>query len=161
MALSRGRSSAAVAGIGLLTGQLYRSDMADLKRYRLPHGLAAFAGKHLLPLVGSLRPAPRSLQALPDEPSRTRTSPAASPGTTVEERDDSAEIVTTARTVAAPAVQRPSGQSVVREWVDELTGRSQTASAGFRAPAEAEIQQVTGMFPDLEREVVVAALQRR
>lgn len=54
-----------------------------------------------------------------------------------------------------------AGHSVMREWVDELTGRTERAAAGLRVPNEAEITQLTSMFPDLRREDVVGALQRR
>lgn len=54
-----------------------------------------------------------------------------------------------------------SGSSVMREWVDELTGRSERAAAGLRVPSEEEINQLMSMFPDLRREDVVGTLQRR
>jgi len=44
------------------------------------------------------------------------------------------------------------------EWVSEMTGS--TGSAG-RAPTEEEIGVLRSMFPNLSREVVVRALQRR
>lgn len=46
----------------------------------------------------------------------------------------------------------------MREWVNELTGRE---SAGIRVPSEAEIAQITSMFPDVQRQTVIGALQRR
>jgi hypothetical protein len=49
----------------------------------------------------------------------------------------------------------------MREWVDELTGRAERATAGVRAPSEDEITQLTNIFPDLDRQVVIGALQRR
>ena len=49
----------------------------------------------------------------------------------------------------------------MREWVDELTGRTERVAAGLRVPSEAEINQLTSMFPDLRREDIVGALQRR
>ena len=51
--------------------------------------------------------------------------------------------------------------SVMREWVDELTGRVDRANAGLRVPTDTEITHITSMFPSMEREVVVGALQRR
>jgi hypothetical protein len=132
--------------------------MADLKRYRLPRGLAAFSERHLLPLVGSLRAVPRTLQAMPELRSRS-TRPAVPTAGVASEADR--EPITTARTAAVPPAGRRSGRSVMAEWVDELTGRGQTTAVGSRAPSDAEVNQVTGMFPDLEREAVVAALQRR
>lgn len=49
---------------------------------------------------------------------------------------------------------------MVREWVNELTGRNERANAGIRVPPEAEIVHLTNMFPDIPRETVVGALQR-
>jgi CUE domain len=49
----------------------------------------------------------------------------------------------------------------MREWVNELTGRVDRASTGIRVPAEAEITQLMSIFPDVQRDVIVAALQRR
>lgn len=64
----------------------------------------------------------------------------------------------TQEVTAAPGLPGPS---VMREWVDELTGRTGRAAAGIRVPSEAEITQVTTMFPDLRRDDIVGALQRR
>jgi len=50
--------------------------------------------------------------------------------------------------------------SVMRDWVNELTGRD-GSSSGIRIPSEAEISQVSAMFPNVGRETVVGALQRR
>jgi hypothetical protein len=81
------------------------------------------------------------------------------------------EVVTTARTPPAtaglrsPAAQNSSppesGTSVVREWVNELTGRTEQQNAGIRIPTEGEITHLTSMFPDISRETVAGALQRR
>ncbi|KAJ7462046.1 hypothetical protein FB451DRAFT_1353044 [Mycena latifolia] len=152
--------SAAAALVGILTGQIYRSDLANLKSYRIPPRLAALASRFLLPLVGSLRPARRSNRALPDESMTDSTA-----------RPQNDEVVTTARraptaTVAQRARADPShvdqrngtGGSVVREWVEGLTGRG--AQAGIRIPTEAEITQLTTMFPDIQRDVLVGTLQR-
>ena len=48
----------------------------------------------------------------------------------------------------------------MRDWVNELTGRD-GSSSGLRIPSEAEISQVSAMFPNVGRETVVGALQRR
>ncbi|KAF7335313.1 DSC E3 ubiquitin ligase complex subunit 2 [Mycena sanguinolenta] len=150
--------SAAAALIGLLAGQIYRSDLANLKGYRIPPWLASFASQYILPLLGSLRPARRSNRALPDDLDSDNTRP----------QND--EVITTARQAPAPspATQRSRGEStqaersgaggsVVREWVEGLTGRTQT---GIRIPTEAEIAQLTTMFPDIQRSVLVGTLQR-
>lgn len=49
----------------------------------------------------------------------------------------------------------------MRELVDEFTGRTERANAGLRVPTETEISHLTSMFPSMDREVVVGALQRR
>jgi len=101
-------------------------------------------------LIGSTR-APRRLnRARPDRP----------------EEFVNDEVVTTARP-PTPTAQRNSipsqaqGEtgSVVREWVNELRGRTEDP-ARIRTPSEAEISQVAEMFPDISRELVTRALQR-
>lgn len=49
----------------------------------------------------------------------------------------------------------------MRDWVNELTGRSDGGSRSLRVPSNDEIAQLSSMFPDLRREDVVGALQRR
>ncbi|KAJ7368970.1 hypothetical protein DFH08DRAFT_832819 [Mycena albidolilacea] len=164
LALGHLPGSAAAALIGLLAGQIYRSDLANLKGYRIPPWLASFASQFTLPLLGSLRPARRSNRALPDE---------VDPDNTARPQND--EVITTARRTPAPsststtqrinpaesnpADQRTgTGGSVVREWVEGLTGRGQ--QTGIRIPTEAEITQLTTMFPDIQRNVLVGTLQR-
>ncbi|KAJ7098644.1 hypothetical protein B0H15DRAFT_585618 [Mycena belliarum] len=159
LALAHLPGSAAAALAGLVAGQLYRSDLANLKAYRLPPSLATLAARFLRPLLGSLRPARRSNRALPD-----RAPPAAHP-----QNDDA---VTTARRPPAAATERVrggggdattgdtgAGGSVVREWVEGLTGRAQSAP-GIRVPADAEVAQLATMFPDIARDVLVGTLQR-
>lgn len=161
MAISRLPGSAAVAIIGILTGQLYRSDLAGFKSYRIPPYVVRFSTNYLLPLIGSLRAPRRSNRALPD---------GVGAPTTTEVPFQNEEVITTARAPAAsPSGTRnttspdnvASNPTVMQEWVDTLTGRGERANAGIRAPSEAEIVQVTSMFPDIDRAVVLGALQRR
>ena len=161
MAISRLPGSAAVAIIGIFTGQLYRSDLAGFKSYRIPSYVVRFSTNYLLPLVGSLRAPRRSNRALPD---------GVGAPTTTEVPFQNEEVITTARAPAAsPSGTRnttspdnvASNPTVMQEWVDTLTGRGERANAGIRAPSEAEIVQVTSMFPDIDRAVVLGALQRR
>ena len=49
----------------------------------------------------------------------------------------------------------------MRNWVNELTGRSDSAPRSLRVPSSDEISQLSSMFPDLRREDIVGALQRR
>jgi hypothetical protein len=156
----RTRATILVAAIGLVAGQIYRSEFADFKQYRLPTALVAFSKKHLLPFVGSLQPPSRTLIALPTHGTRAPTTPSSA----MRNEDTSPgveDVVTTARPVNVPGAASNTNSSVMRQWVDELTGRAQNAEAGLRVPSEAEITHVTSMFPSLDREVIVAALQRR
>lgn len=152
--------------MGIFTGQIYRSDLANLKAYRISPSVVNFSTRFLLPLIGSLRPPRRSNRALSDDLRSSRRSTSPIP--------QNEEVITTARTAPSTATRlrnpdeadgdtnnNETGTSVVREWVDELTGRAERASTGIRVPAEAEIVQLTSMFPDVQREVIVAALQRR
>jgi hypothetical protein len=186
LAISRLPGSLAVALIGILTGQIYRSDLAGLKAYRISPGIVNFSQRFILPLIGSLRPPRRTNRALPEEGTTSAGTGANARSTAVQENE---EVVTTARRTprtgrffqgpdsplpdlanavpgggnagaGAGAATANANPSVMREWVDELTGRAERA-AGVRAPSEDEISQLTAIFPDLDREVLVGALQRR
>ena len=154
--MSRLPGSAAVAIIGIITGQIYRSDIAGFNTYRLPSSIVRFSTRFILPLIGSLRAPRRTNRALPDE---TRSA-----GTT-DTSPHNEEVITTARSPRLGATSRThdnaNSESVMREWVDELTGRADRANAGLRVPTDAEITHLTSMFPSLQREVLIAALQRR
>ncbi|KAH8118396.1 hypothetical protein DFH11DRAFT_1502788 [Phellopilus nigrolimitatus] len=165
LALSQPPGSIAAAVIGILSGQLYRSDVLGLKAFRLPHSVQRLSSRFLLPLIGSTKPPRRTNRAFPEEGQSLRR-----PSTQTSQ--ENTEVVTTAPTApthpagstqlsgAASAAGLP-GPSVMREWVDELTGRTERAASGLRVPSEAEISQLTSMFPDLRREDLVGALQRR
>lgn len=62
---------------------------------------------------------------------------------------------------AAAAAAGTGGTSVVRDWVQGLTGRTDGTMAGVRVPPESEITELTNMFPDISREAIIGALQRR
>lgn len=162
MALSRMPGSAAVALIGIMTVQIYRSDLANLNTYRLPPSIVQFSTRFILPLIGPSKAPRRSNRALPDNSRNVQR--------TNDPSSQNDEIITTARTPASGAIPRNHNTdndgnvpepSVVREWVDGLTGRAALSHSGVRVPTEAEIIQVTSMFPSLDRTVVVGALQRR
>jgi len=156
--------SAAAAIIGILAGLIYRSDLANLKSYRIPSAVVRFSTRFILPLIGSIRPPRRLNRALPDE-SRTMLADLVSAAA----QGQNEEVITTAQPSAMSETGRTAGDSgtgesrssVVREWVDELTGRAEQQTAGLRIPSEGEISQLTSMFPDVERTMVIGALQRR
>lgn len=163
-AISRPLGSVAVAIIGILTGQIYRSDLAGLNAYRLPPTIIWLSKGFIAPVIGSLRPPRRSDRALPDD--FRNTSRIGELSTTTQNE----EVITTARSPGSLVGRARGGESeeeqqrpapsVMREWVEELTRRDH-ANAGLRVPSESEITHLTSMFPSLDREVVVGALQRR
>lgn len=169
LALSHLPGSGASALVGVLTGILYRSDIANLKAYRVSPQVVLFARNYLRPLIGTTRPQRRSNLALPDGVATTPAVGASNSAETLLRE----EVVTTARRSeqggttpgdsASPSSEAAAttGPSVMREWVNELTGRTDRANAGIRVPTDAEVVQVSTMFPDLDRDVIVAALQRR
>lgn len=142
--------------IGVLSGQIYRSDLFNLKTYRVPPWLVRFGSTVLLPLIGSTRPPRRTNRAL--------TEVRVSPATTILAQD---EPVTTARTPIQPATRQDGTEapatttSVMRDWVNELTGSGNRSQSGLRVPTESEISQVSAMFPNVGRDTVIGALQRR
>lgn len=113
----------------------------------------------ILPLIGSTRPPRRTNRALPE----ARASNVAA---AILEQD---EPVTTARppaqtaaTIGTTTEAPASTTSVMRDWVNELTGSGdRTNAGGLRVPAESEITQIAAMFPNVGRDTVVGALQRR
>ena len=145
--------SAAVALIGILAGQLYRSDLANLKSYRIPPYFVEFAARYILPFLGNARPPHRSNRALPDD--RTSSSRANWP-------PPNEEVITTART-ARPRPENESSSrrsSVVQQWVDELSGRTEQESA-VHVASEEQINTMVAMFPQVPREIIVNALQEK
>lgn len=176
-AISRLPSTGAVAFIGILVGQTYRSDLANLKAYRLPQTVIRLATRFVLPLVGALRPPRRSNRALPDEPRRgsrntsltphndevvTTARPSSSLGTVMPRNHHQQSDMMDRNTAAAAAAAEDRGStSVMREWVDGLTGRNERPNRGpIRVPTETEIAQLTSMFSNMQRDVIVTALQR-
>jgi hypothetical protein len=160
LAFSQPWSTTLAAALGFSTGALYRSDIASLKSYRLPPWFVRLTSRYLLSFVGESRAVRRTTRALPTT----------DPSETMPRLED--EVITTAQTSRTGRSTRPTtndsrgaseqpGPSVMREWVNELTGRVDRASTGIRVPTEAEITQLMSIFPDLQRDVIVAALQRR
>lgn len=159
LALSQPWSTTFAAALGFSAGSLYQADIASLKSYRLPPWFVRLTSRYLSSLIGETRAVRRTTRALPT----TEVSE------TTPRLED--EVITTAHAPRTERSARPTtsdpggaaeqpGPSVMREWVNELTGRVDRASTGIRVPTEAEISQLVGIFPDLQRDVIVAALQR-
>ncbi|KAI0303978.1 hypothetical protein BC826DRAFT_980734 [Russula brevipes] len=160
LAFSQPWSTTLAAVVGFSAGALYRSDFANLKSYRLPSWFIRLSSRHLLSLVGETRAVRRTTRALPATEA-SETTPRLEDEVITTAHTPHTERFTRSTTNGPRGASEQPGPSVVREWVNELTGRVDRASTGIRVPTEAEISQLTSIFPDLQRDVVVAALQRR
>jgi len=155
LAFSAAPGSSVSALIGVVAGQLYRADLFSLKTYQLPPWLIRLSSSVAPYVIGSTRPPRRTNHAL-HEGSR------ASPASVFRTGEDEGPITTARRNPSLTTTDNSGGgttTSVMRDWVNELTGRD-GSSSGLRIPSEAEISQVSAMFPNVGRETVVGALQR-
>ncbi|KIO32787.1 hypothetical protein M407DRAFT_66081, partial [Tulasnella calospora MUT 4182] len=159
--------------IGIAVGQLYRSDLVNLKSYRISPSLERLCKRFLLPLLGSTRPPTRPVRALPDFVAASEvhvrdqtTARASEPGaggsgpSGTEEGTPTGQNTTVDDMGLPVPSQQPSTQpSAVSQWVDTLTGRR--GGDGVYVPAQAEITVLMAMFPGVPRETVVRALEQR
>lgn len=192
LACTHGLSSLAPSFVGILTGQIYRSDLVSLKSYRISPAIVRFSTQYLAPVFGSSRPPRRRNRVFP-EPASTNSSTflpselfgaGAGTQTEVNRTGNDASRQEEGQNTSSPDEDQtsdqgvetnredrprpdgthdptpPAGSSMVREWVDQLTGRAERASSGMRIPSEAEVTQLVSMFPDIPRETIVGALQR-
>ncbi|KAI0751069.1 hypothetical protein C8Q80DRAFT_1217935 [Daedaleopsis nitida] len=186
LAVSRLPATLLPAAIGVFVGYLYRSDVLQLKSWRISPRALRLAETWIKPLLGDDKPERRTHRVLPDPQAQTdarRRVPTL----------DEDEVITTARsaprrstlaTRAAPSTAPPqvgeedvegdgldradaqdttTGTGVVRQWMSELANGARPVAQGggtVRVPSESEITILTGMFPDIEREVVLGVLQR-
>jgi len=149
--------------LGLLTGYIYRSDILPLKGWRVSHKIVRTTREWIGPLLGEERPIRRTNRVLPQ--ARVRR----------DVQDGNDEVITTARPSDAgvqdtlqseaptPEVEPRAAGGMVRQWMSELTGAARPAAAGggtVRVPSDAEVQILTGMFPDIGRDAVLGVLQR-
>lgn len=160
LALSQPWPSTLAAALGISAGALYRSDIASLKSYRLPPWFVWLTSRYMHSLVGETRAVRRTTRALPVIEVET-TNQLEDEAITTAHASRTERSSTRPTTSGSRGAADQPGPSVMREWVNELTGRVDRASTGIRVPTDAEISQLTSIFPDLQREVIVAALQRR
>ncbi|KAI0722389.1 hypothetical protein C8T65DRAFT_629198 [Cerioporus squamosus] len=167
--------------IGLLVGYLYRSDFLQLKSWRISPRVVRLAENWIGPLLGEAKPVRRTNRVLPEPRPATGSRRQAA-----NLNED--EVITTARgsqrrrpaatRTTAPAAAAPqadseaddarnradgNGSGMVRQWMSELANGARPVAQGggtVRAPSESEITILTGMFPDIDREVVLGVLQR-
>lgn len=161
LALSQPWPSTLAAALGFSAGALYRSDIASLKSYRLPPWFVWLTSRYMHSLVGETRAVRRTTRALPVIESSESTNRLEDEAITTAHTSRTERSSTRPTTSGSRETADQPGPSVMREWVNELTGRVDRASTGIRVPTDAEISQLTSIFPDLQREVIVAALQRR
>ncbi|KAG8921357.1 hypothetical protein FRC01_000294 [Tulasnella sp. 417] len=157
--------------IGIAVGQLYRSDLVNLKSYRISPSLERFCKRFLLPLIGSTRPPTRPVRALPDfadasevhirdqTTARTSGRRAGGAGTSGTGEGTPTGQNTGGDETPVPTQQPSTQPSAVSQWVDALTGRR--GADGVYVPAPAEITVLMAMFPGVPRETVVRALEQR
>ncbi|KAF8760235.1 Rhomboid family [Rhizoctonia solani] len=153
MVISHMPGSALVTLTGIATGALYRSDITNLKSYRAPPWFVSTISS----LVGLSRAPHMPRRAIPGERPPFSTEQVVTRRRVNEPREESdvRTDVNTANGTARAATGSSSG-SVMREWVDELTGRRD----GGRVPTAAEIAELTSVFPHASREEIISALQR-
>ncbi|KAI0776178.1 hypothetical protein BD413DRAFT_649656 [Trametes elegans] len=167
--------------VGILVGYLYRSDFLQLKGWRVSMKVVRFAENWVKPLLGEAQSVRRTNRVLPEPRAQAEARRRAA-------ALDPDEVITTARprprrtptarppitTTTAPDGREPPDDTdpapdntsggVVRQWMSELASGARPGAGGggtVRAPSESEIALLTGMFPNLERDVILGVLQRR
>lgn len=149
--------SVVVTLTGLATGALYRSDLTNLKSYRAPLWIVSTISS----IVGPSRSPHPPRRAIPGERPPFATEQVLTRRRANDSTEEADEVATPTQNGEAGgrtgSVGGSSSGSVMREWVEELTGRRD----GARVPTAAEIAELTSVFPHASREEVVAALQRR
>ena len=143
--------------------------MFNLKTYQLPPWLIRLSSNVAPYIIGATRPPRRTNRALHEGPRASLTPVPRASASEVTDEDEGP--ITTAQRSPSSTTRLPVGgrednsrggttTSVMRDWVNELTGRDGSPS-GLRIPSEAEISQISAMFPNVGRETVVGVLQRR
>ncbi|KZT71560.1 hypothetical protein DAEQUDRAFT_665684 [Daedalea quercina L-15889] len=134
LAISQFPSTLVPALVGLHTGYLYRSDILQLKSWRIPHSVQSFCGNWISPWLGEGGSVRRTNRVLPDARQRRRTE---------TPQVDEEEVVTTAR--------RPS-----RTDRAERLGRQREQARRLR-----DIQTLSRLFPSIQQSVVRDVVERR
>ncbi|KAH8096715.1 hypothetical protein BXZ70DRAFT_945936 [Cristinia sonorae] len=160
--------------VGLSTGCIYRADILSLKGWRISHKLVRFSREWIGSQLGEERPIRRTNRVLPQRRVRRdgqdgndEIITTARPSDSRRQAATSAEPESALRTTLPPETptpeEAPPSGGVVRQWMSELTGASRPTAAGggtVRVPSDAEVQMLTGMFPDIARDVLLGVLQR-
>lgn len=139
--------------------------------------IARVAREQIAPLLGEERSIRRTNQVLPqararrivpeenDEVITTSRPSVSSPGRTDAEGTNPPERATPSdRSTPNELGEDRSGGGMMQQWMSEFTGAARPGGGGggtVRVPSDAEIQMLTGMFPDIARDVLLGVLQRR
>ncbi|KAI0092404.1 hypothetical protein BDY19DRAFT_924159 [Irpex rosettiformis] len=166
LALGHVPSTLLTSIVGLTSGYFYRSDIMQLKGWRVPHSVVLFGQHWIVPIFGQDRPSRRTNRVLP-EPLRSPLE-AEEPLTTSRRSSrprNNARPQFASGSQDQPTTNEDSPSTntrgVVRQWVSELTEVANPNGRGdVRVPTDAEVQMVTSMFPDIGRDVVLGVLQR-
>ncbi|CCM01733.1 uncharacterized protein FIBRA_03799 [Fibroporia radiculosa] len=124
--------------VGLLSGYVYRSDILQLKSWRVPYRIRRFA-ESLAPLLGAEKAIRRTNRVLPEQRQNRRAQSS-------EAAEDS-EVVTTARQHRAQTTS-----------VSERPAERRATRADQRL---SDIQTLTAMFPNVGRNVITDVMHRR
>ncbi|KAF5393121.1 hypothetical protein D9757_001131 [Collybiopsis confluens] len=121
LAVGRLPGSGVTALAGILAGQIYRSELTNLKSYRIGPTVTNFATRFIQPFLGSNRPPRRSNRAFPDASRRGGRRNSSQSNQPVQNDD---EVVTTARPSGTNgsrirATAAAGGTAAVRDWVQD------------------------------------------
>ncbi|EPS98752.1 hypothetical protein FOMPIDRAFT_1061153 [Fomitopsis schrenkii] len=119
--------------VGFHTGYLYRSDILQLKSWRIPNRVQSFCEVWIAPWLGEGGTVRRTNRVLPEARQRQRAE-----STQANEE----EVVTTAR------------RQPLTDPLERLRRQRETAQQ------QADIQTLSGMFPNVRRNVIEDVLQR-
>ncbi|KAG2206105.1 hypothetical protein INT47_003754 [Mucor saturninus] len=160
LAVSQSLQTITPALCGILSGALYRTDIANIKQWRFPFILQKFTIQFIKPYLVS-PPIARSSSTTPNQrPIVTGISPVDNMMTTGL-RNRRATNSTTNSTNSRPETPAVSvaaeGTSSVRDYFDTITGRD-VAGSELEPPSPEHTRVLVVMFPDHPRETITRAL---
>ena len=184
-------ASLLTAVTGLITGYAYRSDLMQLKSWRVPHRYAScntsritvnhdqtrravtFSRRWIGPILDSGTQSRRSNRVFPESPIHSLLATLGQDEVVTTARTPASQRNTsTRRSTASASSQSPSSDGptpsnantvgVVQQWVSEIERAARPNGSGdLRVPSEPDIQILTSVFPDVGRDVIIGVLQRR
>ncbi|KAI8967879.1 hypothetical protein BDF20DRAFT_897590 [Mycotypha africana] len=148
---------------GLIAGAVYRTDIANLKRWRFPVALQRFTSRYLKPFL-STSPIARSSATTPDQ--RPILTPvmgswAIRNRNNVNRGADAVSLNGDMETAtnSTATVGHPTGVPSVRDYLDTITGRDM-AGSDMEPPSPEYTRILMTMFPNHPRESITRALSQ-